>query len=132
MRSKPCVLLVDDDEFSRELTELILGNAGCEVAMAEDGALGLAALKAGRYDLVFMDCKMPVMDGYEATRQYRQHEADLKLAHLPIIGLTGSAGPEYVARCLQAGMDDVLAKPYTAPGLADKLAQWLGRAPAQA
>jgi two-component system, sensor histidine kinase and response regulator len=103
------VLLVEDNATNRRVAELFLERAGCEVAVAADGAEALALLRERRVDLVLMDMQMPVMDGLEATRRIRSEIAGG--GRLPIVGLTANALKEQVEACRAAGMDDVIAKP---------------------
>jgi CheY-like chemotaxis protein/HPt (histidine-containing phosphotransfer) domain-containing protein len=103
------VLLVEDNATNRRVAELFLERAGCEVALAADGAEALAVLKERRVDLVLMDVQMPVMDGLEATRRIRGEIAGG--TRIPIVGLTANALKEQVEACRNAGMDDVIAKP---------------------
>jgi len=103
------VLLVEDNPTNRRVAELFLERAGCEVAVAADGAEALAVLRERRVDLVLMDMQMPVMDGLEATRRIRGEIAGG--GRLPIVGLTANALKEQVEACRAAGMDDVIAKP---------------------
>ncbi len=103
------VLVVDDVELNRELMMALLSNAGCSVTLAADGAAALEAVVTQPFDLVLMDCQMPVMDGFMATRQIRA--AGQPYSNLPIIALTASATPEHLARCEAAGMDGHLTKP---------------------
>lgn len=104
------VLLVDDNATNREIGRRQLVKMGCEVTMANDGVEAVAAAKAGGYDLILMDCMMPNLDGYGATRQIRHHESRTGI-HTPIFGLTANAFAEDHAACLAAGMDYVLTKP---------------------
>ena len=102
------VLLVEDNELNQQLAVELLEERGIQVTVAEHGEMALNCLARDRFDLVLMDIQMPVMDGYEATRRIRlmsEHKA------LPIIALTAHAMAEERARCLQAGMNDVLTKP---------------------
>jgi CheY-like chemotaxis protein len=84
-------------------------------------------LATTRFDLVLLDCQMPVLDGWETARQWRQREAAATpaVARLPIVALTANAAPGDRERCLQAGMDDYLAKPLTLETLAECLARYL-------
>jgi len=106
-------LVVEDNEVNRMLLEAMLRHAGCQVASARDGAEGVTAVRTeGPFDIVFMDCHMPVLDGYEATRAIRAWEA----AHpeqqpLPIIAVTASAMAGDRELCIGAGMTDYLTKP---------------------
>jgi CheY-like chemotaxis protein len=87
----------------------------------ENGAKAVEAVAAGQYDLVLMDCQMPVMDGFEATLHIRE----LNLAEIPIIAITADAMPADRDLCLRGGMNDYLPKPVELRGLADMLAKWL-------
>jgi signal transduction histidine kinase/ActR/RegA family two-component response regulator len=119
------ILLVEDGAANRRLAEILLKKLGCNVTSVVNGLEAVAALQEDRFDLVLMDCMMPEMDGYEATRRYRALERRLQRGHLPIVALTASATTGYEARCKEAGMDDYLAKPYTADALRSKMAQWI-------
>ena len=118
------VLLVEDNDVNRELAAEILGNAGARVATASDGAKAVARVAAEEYDVVLMDCQMPVLDGFEATRQVR---ADARWADLPIIAMTASVLTSDRDRCIAAGMNDFVAKPIDAVGLVATVARWAGR-----
>jgi signal transduction histidine kinase/CheY-like chemotaxis protein len=122
-----CILLVEDGEANRRLAEILLKKIGCQVDIAENGIEALAALEKRSYDLVLMDCMMPEMDGYEATRRYRMREAEQKISRLPIIALTASATSGYQDRCTEAGMDDYLSKPYSAEAFRGKVRYWLSK-----
>ena len=76
------------------------------------------------FDLVLMDCMMPEMDGYEATRRIRQREQASALPRLPILALTANATREDVGLCMASGMDDFLSKPYSTKALREKIAKW--------
>lgn len=117
------VLLVDDNRIARTVGRRQLSRLGCEVVVAENGAVALAALEAGEFDVVFMDCHMPVMDGLEATRKLRR--AEVGDEHIPIIGLTASTLDEDHRECIEAGMDRVDLKPTNLNRLQDVLAEAL-------
>jgi two-component system, chemotaxis family, CheB/CheR fusion protein len=102
------ILVVEDDPLVAQMLQMFLGRGGYQVAMAEHGRKALEVLEQEPVDLILMDLKMPVMDGYEATRSIRQREEWRKL---PIIALTAHARPEDKAQCLAAGMNDFLSKP---------------------
>jgi signal transduction histidine kinase/ActR/RegA family two-component response regulator len=122
------VLLIEDDPINRMVVEDMLRVLGCDVALAEDGAAGLAAVARGGHDLVFMDCHMPVMDGYEATRRIREAEAQHGSGgRVPIVALTADTLAEDRARCLSVGMDDFLSKPVSRSQLAATIRRWTGR-----
>ena len=115
------VLLAEDNEINQEVAREFLRNMGAECRVVNNGKLALAALESDRFDLVLMDCQMPEMDGYEATRQIRQQEAQgrcfsLRGRRLPIVALTAHAIKGDRERCLAAGMDNCVTKPID-PGL---------------
>lgn len=101
------VLVVDDDALSRRLLSRILVKLGCEVATAENGAIGLEKASTNAFDLILMDCMMPVMDGFEATRQIRQ----IAKNPMKIAGCTANYFPTDIELCFAAGMDEVIPKP---------------------
>ena len=105
----------------------MLEKLGCHVAVASNGEEAVEAVIRETYDLVLMDCNMPVMDGCRATQQIRQTENGKR--HIPIIALTANAMPEEHEHCLQAGMDDFLSKPVKIEILAEKLRHWGSAAP---
>jgi len=116
------ILLVEDNPVNQLVAKGILGKLGCEVIVSGHGAQALEQLELHHFDLVLMDCNMPVMDGYEASRQIRQSG---RWPQLPIIALTANAMPEERERCLAAGMSDYLAKPFRREELVGLLDQWL-------
>ena len=120
------VLLVEDNEVNRELAEEMLNAVGLTVELAENGAEAVERIQQGNYDLVLMDCQMPVMDGYEATRQIR---AKVENRQLPIIAMTANAQPSDRAYCLAAGMNDHIPKPIDVSILYNTVAHWLDAQP---
>ena len=106
------VLVVEDNEINQKVTRRLLEREGCTVAMANDGREGIDAVTRESFDLVLMDCQMPGIDGYEATRQIRA--LGERFASLPIVALTASALPNERARCMASGMSDCLTKPLRA------------------
>ncbi|MED5618705.1 response regulator [Ideonella sp. BN130291] len=104
------VLVVDDSPVNAMVAGGMLERFGLSVDLAEDGEQALQRLHTTRYDAVLMDCQMPGMDGFEATRRWRAQEA--AAMRLPIIAVTANAVPGDRERCLAAGMDDYLAKPF--------------------
>ncbi|SFR51638.1 Signal transduction histidine kinase [Marinobacter daqiaonensis] len=114
-RPLPCgpmdVLLAEDNPVNRALTQRLLEKLGCHVTTAADGSQALALWRAQPFDLVFMDCVMPELDGYEATRQLRREEVTRRLDHTPVIALTASAMEQDEERSRKAGMDVFVAKP---------------------
>ena len=118
------VLVAEDNAINRIVAERMLAKTGCRVHVVTNGEECLRALERDPFDLVFMDCHMPVMDGLAATRAIREREGNE--GHTPIVALTASAFPGDVEACRQAGMDDFVSKPVTAAKLADVLQRWLG------
>jgi signal transduction histidine kinase/DNA-binding response OmpR family regulator len=118
------VLLAEDEFINRTLIETMLSNFGIEVTSVEDGQHAVAAACGGDYDLVLMDVQMPGMDGLEATRRIRSHERS-DGTHQSIVALTALAMPGDREKCLQAGMDDYLAKPVEREELLDILTRFL-------
>ena len=120
------VLLVEDSPVNQAVAEGMLALMGCEVETAEDGREALAALEKGGYDLVLMDCMMPVVDGFEATAELRRREReDPSRTRTSVVALTASAMSGDRERCLTAGMDDYLSKPFREEALRALLARWL-------
>jgi signal transduction histidine kinase/CheY-like chemotaxis protein len=103
------VLIVEDNAVNRHVARALLERRGCDVQTAVDGAEAIEAVVQGGYDLVLMDCRMPRMDGFEATRRIRAAEAGRR--RTTIVGFTAGAMPSDRERCLAAGMDDQLTKP---------------------
>jgi signal transduction histidine kinase/CheY-like chemotaxis protein len=117
------VLIVDDNSINQMVIEGMLDIFGIKVDTANHGAEALLILEKKDYDLVFMDCHMPVMDGYEATRQIRKSEVINQ--QIPIIAMTASAMKGDKERCLASGMSDYLAKPIDINTLKQLLQKWL-------
>jgi PAS domain S-box-containing protein len=131
MAQPPRVLLAEDNPVNQELGRLMLEALGCEVSVVGNGSEAVEALFKGEYDLVFMDCQMPEVDGYQATRSIREREAgENNGRHIPIIALTAHAMDGDRENCLAAGMDDYASKPFTPSQLQTLLGRWY-RAPAQ-
>ena len=118
------VLVVEDNAVNRMVACAVLEKAGYRVAVATNGVEAVAAVAAGDFQLVLMDIQMPEMDGLEATRVIRRKEAEEGRPRLPIIALTAHALEEERERCLAAGMDDFLAKPFRAEELLALLREW--------
>ena len=116
------ILLAEDNPVTAILVEHQLNDLGYRTTRAASGHEVLAAIDQKDFAIVLMDCQMPEMDGYEATRQIRRQEADG--VHVPIIAITAHALEGERQKCLQAGMDDYLSKPFTQDQLAQKLKQW--------
>jgi CheY-like chemotaxis protein len=106
------VLVADDNEINQVVACKFLQKLGCQVEVARTGREAVEAITRSAYDAVLMDCEMPEMDGYEATRAVRRREEGT-MNHLPVMALTGHTSDEEVQRCHQAGMDRVVTKPVT-------------------
>lgn len=117
------VLVVDDNETNRAVARAHLRKLGLSVTLANDGDAALKASEEEAFDLVLMDCQMPVMDGFEATQALRSRD-DWR-ASVPIVALTATVLGDARGRCLDAGMNDLMAKPVRRADLARVLARWL-------
>jgi signal transduction histidine kinase/ActR/RegA family two-component response regulator len=125
------VLVVEDNPVNLVVARRLIERTGCSVTCAANGAECLERLREARFDLVFMDCGMPVLDGFETTRRIRASESGAR--HLPIVALSASAFPGDVEACRAAGMDDFVAKPFGQAQLEGVLLRWVGPpAPARA
>ena len=122
--SQERVLLVEDNAVNREVSTAMLEFLGYHVTIAEDGQQALTLFAAESFDLILMDCQMPVMDGFTATAKIRDREQQSQAARIPIIALTANAMEGDRERCLNAGMDDYLSKPFSQQALADVLSRW--------
>ncbi len=122
------ILLAEDNVVNQKLAARLLQNLGAEVQVAADGIEALQALRQSHFDAVLMDCQMPQMDGYEATRQIRSLAAGTRNPHIPIIALTAHALATDRTKCLDAGMNDYLTKPVNPGRLQQALAKALSQA----
>lgn len=124
------VLVVEDNPVNRLVIIGLLHKLGIRELVANHGEEALAVLEEhADIDLILMDCEMPIMDGYTATRHIRAREHDLGLPAVPIIALTAHALPEHRAKCLACGMNDHLTKPVAMEDLMTALQQWQGKRP---
>jgi CheY-like chemotaxis protein len=117
------VLVVEDNALNASLVKLMLERDGCSVECAGSGARALELMGVERWDVVLMDCQMPDIDGYAATRCWRQTEVVERRQRLPIVALTAHAMADDRRRCLDAGMDDYLTKPVKLDSLRAVLAR---------
>jgi CheY-like chemotaxis protein len=125
------VLLAEDNPVNQELGFAMLTDLGCKVDIASNGRKAVEAIAQNTYDLVFMDCQMPELDGIEATKAIREREAHLG-GHVIIVALTAHAMTGDREQCLAAGMDDYLSKPFSMEKLYNTLECWLMVEPAKA
>ncbi len=116
------VLLVEDNPINQMIAQKMLEKIGLESTLAGDGQEALDRLEQGNYDVVLMDCQMPVMDGFEATRQIRKQDS---LQQLPVIAMTANVMEGDREKCLEAGMNDYIGKPVVEANLKKTLARWL-------
>ena len=116
------VLVAEDNPTSRMVTEALLKKLSCEVDVAVDGREALHKAKAHDYDIVFMDCYMPLMDGFQATQRIRRSP---DTENVPVVALTASVTEEDRLRCLEAGMNDMVGKPVRISMLAKALERWV-------
>lgn len=121
------VLLVEDNKVNQQVAEFMLKKLGYDFELAENGVQAITSLtnQPGAFDLVLMDCQMPEMDGYEATKHIRDNNAGKVNQSLPIIALTANAMEGDKEKCLEAGMDDYLSKPIQLPMLKSLLEKYL-------
>ncbi|MBF0136600.1 MAG: response regulator [Magnetococcus sp. DMHC-1] len=121
------VLVVEDETINRQVAKAMLRNLGIVADEAENGQEALTLMQNNHYDLVLMDCQMPCMDGFDATREYRILESRRSTyLPLPIIALTSHSTQKNRELCLAAGMDDCLIKPVNMRDFTNKLLLWLG------
>ncbi|MDI1320949.1 MAG: ATP-binding protein, partial [bacterium] len=116
------ILVVEDDKVNQRVITLMLERLGLECLVVSDGLTALDVLAQGNWDLVFMDCQLPDIDGFETTRRAR---VQLEGRPLPIIALTANVRAEDRAACIAAGMDDFVSKPIRSAALRSVLARWL-------
>jgi len=127
------ILVVEDNAVNRDVATGILENMGCSVVTAPDGRSAAQLSIQEQFDLILMDCEMPVMNGFDATKRIREIEkvteglrgTDPSRSHVPVVALTAHALLEVRERCLEAGMDDFLVKPYDEQQMIDMLGRWL-------
>jgi len=119
------VLLVEDNVVNQEVARRILQTFGIDPVLCVNGAEAVERCAAVRFDLVLMDCQMPVMDGYQATGAIRAQESASNRARVPIVAMTANAMAGDREQCIQAGMDDYLTKPFKRESLGRMLGRWL-------
>jgi len=116
------ILLAEDDITNQKVAAGLLAQFGISVDIANNGKQALKMYLENKYDLILMDCRMPVMDGYESTQKIRESE---ETTHIPIVALTANIQTSDKEKCKQAGMDDFLGKPFTTSELEAILCHWL-------
>lgn len=125
------VLIAEDNKTNQQVAKSMLSRIGVEVDVAANGAIAVDMWQQGNYDLILMDCQMPVLNGYDATIKIRKKEVKNKLKHIPIIALTANAMAGDDEKCKKVGMDDYMSKPYARIDLALMLQKYMqgGKAP---
>ena len=120
------VLLVEDEPTNAKFCLHILKKMGCEIAIAENGQLALDMTVTKDYDIILMDCLMPVVDGFDVTRAIRKREKTTG-KHVPILAMTAAAFKDDEKKCMDAGMDDYMSKPISKYFFESKMMQWAKR-----
>ncbi len=116
------VLLAEDNAFNQKVAVAMLKKLGLTADIANNGLEVLDKLASHHYVMIFMDCEMPLMDGFEATTQIRKNEHQNR--HIPIIAMTAHSSPEDRQQCLNAGMNDYISKPFKIDELQAILSRW--------
>jgi len=119
------ILIVEDNQVNRMVAEKILRNMRFEPICVESGRECIDAVKSDQFDLIFMDCHMPDMDGFETTQVIRQYEQRHASKAVPIVALTANTSAEIRQECLTSGMSDYVAKPIKMAVLQDVINRWL-------
>jgi len=127
------ILVVEDNAINQRVVAAILKRIGYTATIVENGKLALDAFKEKNFDIIFMDCQMPVMDGYEATKRIRRYEAQngcsetdsARAIHIPIVAMTANAMQGDRENCIDAGMDDYITKPISPATLRAAFEQWV-------
>lgn len=122
LEKKMKVLIVEDTPTNQQVAGLMLKRLGCDVDISDNGHSALSAIESNNYDIVFMDCQMPVMDGYEATKELRNREGMQRRS--TVIAMTAHAMMGDKEKCLEAGMDDYISKPVRQQDLMDVIEKW--------
>ena len=117
------VLVAEDNDVSQLLAKRLLERLGCAVDTARTGLEAIELWRQHPYQLILMDCQMPELDGYEATKRIRIHQNGGP--RVPVIALTAHASAADHERCIQAGMDDYIAKPVSLKSLSETLVRWM-------
>ncbi len=125
------ILVVDDNEINQMVAEGILSKLGCQIHTAANGETAIEKLAENKYSMILMDCQMPVMDGFEATRAIREMASVKNNYNLPIIAMTANAIQGDREKCLAAGMDDYISKPLTPHDLVAIVYKWLKHNPTE-
>ncbi len=117
------ILIAEDNLINQKVIERMVQKLGYRADLVADGRAAIDALSQSPYGLVFMDCQMPEMDGFEACREIRKRESGA--AHIPIVAITANAMKGDRERCLEAGMDDYVSKPFKQDDLKTVIQKWI-------
>jgi two-component system, sensor histidine kinase and response regulator len=120
------ILVVEDNLINQKVLKIILDKAGYSYDIAEDGLQAVQKFKSGTYKLVLMDCQMPNLDGLRASQIIRDYENENQRTRCPIVAMTANAMKGDKERCVTAGMDDFLAKPFKSGDLMRVISTWGG------
>jgi CheY-like chemotaxis protein len=121
--------VAEDNAINQLVAQGILSSLGYDVHLVSNGLLAVQALESEDFDLVLMDCQMPELNGFDATRMIRSADSRALDPKIPIVALTANAMDDDRELCLECGMDDYLAKPFAPEALDAMLARWLPPAP---
>jgi len=119
------ILLAEDKDLNQIMAVKILEDIGCKVDLVKNGNEAVSMTKENNYDLIFMDCNMPALNGYEATKQIRSSES--KGRHVPIIALTAKVMKNDKQKCMDAGMDDYIPKPIKKDSACHIINKWCAK-----
>lgn len=122
------VLIVEDNVVNQKVTSAMLKHFGIKTDIAENGQVALDKLRHKKFDIVLMDCQMPVMNGFDTTREIRQFGNAETTKDVPVLAMTANVSPDAMTKCYDSGMNDVIAKPVELDTLSEKLTKWLGTA----
>ena len=127
------LLVAEDNPFNQDIATRVLEHMGCRIVIAENGAVAEHLLTQEKFDLVLMDCEMPELDGFEVTRRFRmiermaaESEGRETRTRMPVVALTAHAADDIRQKCLAAGMDDLLVKPFKKAQISQTLRRWIG------
>lgn len=118
------ILVVEDNEINQKVVRAIFQRNNISFEMANDGDEALKKLKEQTFDLILMDCQMPVLDGYQTTKIIREEEQRANKKRCPIVAITANAMFGDKDRCLSAGMDDFLSKPFQSRQILEMIEKW--------
>ncbi len=118
------ILIVDDNDLNRLIIQKLVEKLGCTTETAENGKIAISKVNESKFNLILMDCQMPIMDGYEATNEIRTSEESINNRTIPIVAITANAMPGDKVKCINAGMDDYLSKPINSVDLIDILKKY--------